>query len=241
MPELLPLLRDRRSIRAYDETHVLADDELAVLLEAARWSPSAGNSQPWAFLVGRRGDAAHRRVRRRCSRRRVRRWAPAASALVFTLNQVASGPEDDALGYSDYAAVRPRPGGRPPDASRPPRSGSASTSSRRSTTTAWPRLAGVPAHWRVTTGLAVGLRRRVRPRPAHPPTARRPRLRRRGSGSRCRSAAVHLPAQGRDGVQPALAGRRCPPARAARSSPSACARCRQASSARSSAACSAAR
>ena len=34
MVELLPLLRDRRSIRAYDESHVLADDELAVLLEA---------------------------------------------------------------------------------------------------------------------------------------------------------------------------------------------------------------
>ena len=33
----------------------------------------------------------------------MRRWAPAASALLFTLNQVASGPEDDALGYSDYA------------------------------------------------------------------------------------------------------------------------------------------
>jgi hypothetical protein len=68
MPEFLPLLRDRRSIRAYDGTHVLADDELAVLL-----APS------------------------------VRRWAPAASALLFTLNQVASGPEADALGYSDYA------------------------------------------------------------------------------------------------------------------------------------------
>ena len=59
MAELLPLLRDRRSIRAYDDTHVLLDAELRVLLEAARWSPSAGNSQPWAFLVGRRGDAAH--------------------------------------------------------------------------------------------------------------------------------------------------------------------------------------
>ena len=34
----------------------------------------------------------------------VRRWAPAASALVFTLHQVASGPEEDALVYSDYAA-----------------------------------------------------------------------------------------------------------------------------------------
>src|SRR3954469_20556893 len=103
MPELLSLLRDRRSIRAYDATHVLADDELAVLLEAARWAPSAGNSQPWAFLVGRRGDDAHRLFVGLLAPS-VRRWAPAAAALVFALHQAASGPEDDAPSYSDYAA-----------------------------------------------------------------------------------------------------------------------------------------
>src|SRR3954463_13128374 len=103
MPELLPMLRDRRSISAYDADHVLGDADLALLLEAARWSPSAGNSQPWAFLVGRRGDPAHRAFVPLLAPS-VRRWAPAASALVFALHRVASGPERDALAYSDYAA-----------------------------------------------------------------------------------------------------------------------------------------
>jgi nitroreductase len=155
MPELLPLLRDRRSIRAYDEEHVLGDDELAVLLEAARWSPSAGNSQPWAFLVGRRGDAAHEGFVELLAPS-VRRWAPAASALVFTLNQVASGPEEDALGYSDYAQY---------DLGQAVAHLSVQAAAlglgvhqfaafdHDGLTSA----AGVPHHWRVTTGLAVGL------------------------------------------------------------------------------------
>lgn len=155
MPELLPLLRDRRSIRAYDDTHVLADDELAVLLEAARWSPSAGNSQPWAFLVGRRGDAAHA-IFVGLLAPSVRRWAPAASALLFSLNQIASGPEADALGYSDYAQY---------DLGQAVAHLSVQAAAlglgvhqfaafdHAGLTAA----AGVPPHWRVTTGLAVGL------------------------------------------------------------------------------------
>jgi nitroreductase len=155
MAELLPLLRDRRSIRAYDETHVLDDDELAVLLEAARWSPSAGNSQPWAFLVGRRGDAAHAELVPLLAPS-VRRWAPAASALVFTLNQVASGPEDDALGYSDYAQY---------DLGQAVAHLTVQASALGLGVHQFAAfdhdglaaLAGVPPHWRVTTGLAVGL------------------------------------------------------------------------------------
>lgn len=155
MAELLALLRDRRSIRTYDETHVLADDELGLLLEAARWSPSAGNSQPWAFLVGRRGDEAHRAFVELLAPS-VRRWAPAASALVFTLNQVASGPEEDALGYSDYAQY---------DLGQAVAHLTVQASALGLGVHQFAafdhdglaELAAVPRHWRVTTGLAVGL------------------------------------------------------------------------------------
>jgi nitroreductase len=155
MTELLPLLRGRRSIRAYDETHVLSDDELEVLLEAARWSPSAGNSQPWAFLVGRRGDAAHATFVELLASS-VRRWAPAASALFFTLNQVASGPEEDALAYSDYAQY---------DLGQAVAHLTVQASAlglgvhqfAAFDLDGLAELAGVPPHWRVTTGLAVGL------------------------------------------------------------------------------------
>jgi nitroreductase len=155
MADLHPLLRDRRSIRTYDRTHVLADEGLAVLLEAARWSPSAGNSQPWAFLVGRRGDPAHE-VFVELLAPSVRRWAPAASALIFTLNQVASGPEEDALGYSDYAQY---------DLGQAVAHLTVQASALGLGVHQFAafdhdglaEVAQVPRHWRVTTGLAVGL------------------------------------------------------------------------------------
>ncbi len=53
-----PLLADRWSPRAFDPTAELDDPTLTALLEAARWAPSAGNSQPWRFLVARRGTVA---------------------------------------------------------------------------------------------------------------------------------------------------------------------------------------
>ena len=56
---LHPLLARRWSPRAFDPTHELTDADVALLLEAARWAPSAGNSQPWAFYAARRGTPEH--------------------------------------------------------------------------------------------------------------------------------------------------------------------------------------
>ena len=50
-----PLFIERWSPRAFTgETMTL--DELKVLLEAARWAPSASNIQPWRFLYALKGD-----------------------------------------------------------------------------------------------------------------------------------------------------------------------------------------
>src|SRR5262249_62348344 len=48
-PLLHPLLAGRWSPTTFDASHQLAAAEIEALLEAARWAPSAGNSQPWAF------------------------------------------------------------------------------------------------------------------------------------------------------------------------------------------------
>jgi nitroreductase len=154
-PTILPLLRERRSVREYDESHRLASADLASLLEAARWAPSAGNSQPWAFLVGRRGDAAHRTFVPLLAAS-VRRWAPAASALVFAVHQVASGPEEDAPLYSDYAAYDLGQA----VAQLCVQAGALGLSCHQFAAFDHAGLAaaaGVPAHWSVTTGIAVGL------------------------------------------------------------------------------------
>ncbi|MET9629285.1 nitroreductase family protein [Lentzea sp. NPDC006480] len=48
------LISQRWSPRAFDANATITDDELRVLLEAARWAPSHGNSQPARFIVGKR-------------------------------------------------------------------------------------------------------------------------------------------------------------------------------------------
>jgi len=48
--ELLELMKTRRSIRAYTDEDV-SEDDLRDMLEAAIWAPTAGNIQPWRFVV----------------------------------------------------------------------------------------------------------------------------------------------------------------------------------------------
>ena len=50
-----PVLAERFSPRAYDTSTPIDETKLTAALEAARWSPSAANTQPWRFIVARRG------------------------------------------------------------------------------------------------------------------------------------------------------------------------------------------
>ena len=81
---LHPLLARRWSPTVFDASYEAREAELESLLEAARWAPSAGNSQPWAFITARRGDAVHTRLLRHLAPSSAR-WAPTASLLVVNL------------------------------------------------------------------------------------------------------------------------------------------------------------
>ena len=48
--EILEIIRKRRSIRRYKKQEILRET-IEKLIEAARWAPSAGNIQPWEFVV----------------------------------------------------------------------------------------------------------------------------------------------------------------------------------------------
>lgn len=39
------------------ESRSIADNDLLAVLEAARWSASAGNAQPWSYIVAKREDS----------------------------------------------------------------------------------------------------------------------------------------------------------------------------------------
>lgn len=89
---LHPLLSERWSPRGFDPGSTLALEDVLPLLEAARWAPSSGNTQPWRFAVVLRSDARHAALVAALSPGN-RTWAPRAAALV-----VAVGLAEDATG-----------------------------------------------------------------------------------------------------------------------------------------------
>jgi nitroreductase len=99
-PHLHDLLRARWSPLLWDQGHEVSPDDVACLIEAARWAPSAGNSQPWSFVIARRGDDNHRRLVPHLAGS-SQRWAPHASVLVVNLGHLyVEGTDWD---YSEFA------------------------------------------------------------------------------------------------------------------------------------------
>lgn len=48
--DVIQAIKERRSIRQYSQEPV-SGNQLTQILEAGRWAPSRGNSQPWKFIV----------------------------------------------------------------------------------------------------------------------------------------------------------------------------------------------
>jgi nitroreductase len=48
--DILEAIKGRRSIRKYKKDP-LYEEQVTQILEAGRWAPSRGNSQPWKFIV----------------------------------------------------------------------------------------------------------------------------------------------------------------------------------------------
>jgi nitroreductase len=79
-----PWFLNRWSPRAFSQSE-MPEADLLVMFEAARWAPSAFNSQPWRFLYARRGDpdwALFLDLLIPWNQG----WAHSASALIFVLS-----------------------------------------------------------------------------------------------------------------------------------------------------------
>ncbi len=76
------LISQRRSPRAFSADATVSDDELRTLLEAARWAPSHGNSQPARFVVGKRGTPTFDTIFETLTRGN-KTWAFRASVLLI--------------------------------------------------------------------------------------------------------------------------------------------------------------
>jgi nitroreductase len=59
--DIHPLLAERWSPRAYSSKEIPAK-AIQRLFEAARWAPSSSNDQEWRFIIGFKGDEAHKKL-----------------------------------------------------------------------------------------------------------------------------------------------------------------------------------
>ena len=85
---------ERWSPRAFAKDEI-TEDELLTLIEAARWAPSAYNSQPWRFVYARR-DTPQFATLLACLGEFNQSWAKHAAALVFVVsNSVLRPPGGD--------------------------------------------------------------------------------------------------------------------------------------------------
>lgn len=99
---LHPLLRARFSPWSFDPEELIGEEQVDLLLEAARWAPSAGNSQPWAFVTAPRDSREHRLVMRRLALSSAR-WAPSASLLIVNIAHVhVDSSEIEFSEFADY-------------------------------------------------------------------------------------------------------------------------------------------
>ncbi len=83
----LEVMKRRRSIRAYKPEPV-RDEDLVKILEAARLAPSAGNRQPWYFIVVRDPD-----LKRRVAEASARQMFIAdAGAIIVAVSDPTASP-----------------------------------------------------------------------------------------------------------------------------------------------------
>ena len=150
---LHPLLARRWSPTSFDESHTIDASAIDLLLEAARWAPSAGNSQPWSFIVGVRGDDNHDRLVRHLARSSAR-WASTASVLIANLcHRFVEGTDWEYSEFAQYDLGQAV-------AHMTVQAGALGLHSRqfRAFDRAGIEAAfGVPAHWEVMTMCAIGL------------------------------------------------------------------------------------
>jgi nitroreductase len=59
--EIHPILKNRWSPRAFSDIAV-ENSKIVRMFEAAQWSPSASNEQPWSFIIGLKGDETYNKI-----------------------------------------------------------------------------------------------------------------------------------------------------------------------------------
>ncbi|KQR20265.1 nitroreductase [Agreia sp. Leaf335] len=97
---ILEVLAARWSPRSYDPTAVIDEHALASVLEAGRWSPSMANTQPWRFIVARRGTEAFDKIVSNLMGFN-QAWTPNASVLIVNVAETTD-PDGKPRALANY-------------------------------------------------------------------------------------------------------------------------------------------
>lgn len=95
------LLKQRWSPRAFDSKPI-ETKKLQALFEAARWSPSSYNQQPWRFIVGQKGDESYDLILNALWEFN-QQWASSAPLLIAVVGRTTNnnGEGDNAVYHYD--------------------------------------------------------------------------------------------------------------------------------------------
>lgn len=101
--DVLDLIRERWSPRAFDPDRPISRADLWRLFEAARWSPSSRNEQPWRFIVVDRRE--HRQIHDALTMTLTtgnQAWAPLAPVLIVVAAKSTVGESVEANRHAFY-------------------------------------------------------------------------------------------------------------------------------------------
>lgn len=97
---VLPALAERWSPRAFDDAHSFPEGALRGMFEAARWAPSASNTQPWRFILARRGSESFAKIEAQLMGFN-QAWAGNAAALIVNIAETADA-EGNVRPWAEY-------------------------------------------------------------------------------------------------------------------------------------------
>jgi nitroreductase len=97
---VLPVVLNRWSVRSFADRDVTSA-ELAKIFEAARWTASARNEQPWRFIVGTRNSATYHKIFDTLMEFN-RPWVAAAPVLILTLATTTFTPDETKNPFNLY-------------------------------------------------------------------------------------------------------------------------------------------
>lgn len=94
-------LRSRWSPSLFDPEFEVGPDQVIELLHAAQWAPSWGNSQPWHWIVARRGTPTFDHLEATLTRGNLA-WVPHVPLVLVSVAQVGPVGEREPSPYALY-------------------------------------------------------------------------------------------------------------------------------------------